>query len=33
MLEQARRAARKFHGGVGLLARKLLRQTVSPGRR
>ena len=33
MLEQARRAARKFHGGVGLLARKLLRQTLSPGRR
>jgi hypothetical protein len=33
MLEQARRAARKFHGSVGLLARKLLRQTLSPGRR
>jgi hypothetical protein len=33
MLEQARSAARKFHGGVGLLARKLLRQTLSPGRR
>jgi hypothetical protein len=33
MLEQARRAARKFHGGAGLLARKLLRQTLSPGRR
>jgi predicted RNA-binding Zn ribbon-like protein len=33
MLEEARRAARKFHGGVGLLARKLLRQTLSPGRR
>jgi hypothetical protein len=33
MLEQARRAARKFHIGVGLLARKLLRQTLSPGRR
>jgi hypothetical protein len=33
MLEQARRAALKFHGGVGLLARKLLRQTLSPGRR
>jgi predicted RNA-binding Zn ribbon-like protein len=33
MLEQARRAARKFHSGVGLLARKLLRQTLSPGRR
>ncbi len=28
MLEQARRAARKFHGGVGLLARKLLRKTL-----
>jgi hypothetical protein len=28
MLEQARRAARKFHSGVGLLARKLLRQTL-----
>ncbi|HEV7969176.1 MAG TPA: hypothetical protein VGP19_16475 [Candidatus Acidoferrales bacterium] len=27
MLEQARRAARKFHGGVGVLARKLLRKT------
>jgi len=33
MLEQARGAARKFHGGVGLLARKLLRHTLSPGRR
>jgi len=33
MLEQARRATRKFHGGVGLLARKFLRQTLSPGRR
>lgn len=33
MLEQARGAARKFHSGVGLLARKLLRQTLSPGRR
>jgi hypothetical protein len=33
MLEQARRAARKFHSGVGLLARKLLRHTLSPGRR
>ena len=32
MLEQARGAARKFHGGVGLHARKLLRQTLSPGR-
>jgi hypothetical protein len=28
MLEQARRAARKFHGGVGILARKLLRNTL-----
>jgi len=33
MLEQARRAARKFYSGVGLLARKLLQQTLSPGRR
>lgn len=33
MLEQARRATRKFHGSVGLLARKLLRQTLSPGGR
>lgn len=31
MLEQARRASRKFHGGVVLLARKLLRQTLRPG--
>jgi hypothetical protein len=28
MLEQARRAAREFHGGVGILARKLLRKTL-----
>ncbi len=28
VLEQARRAARKFHGGLGLLARKLLRKTL-----
>ena len=28
MLEQARRAARKFHGDVGIQARKLLRQTL-----
>ncbi len=28
MLEQGRRAARKFHGGLGLLARKLLRKTL-----
>jgi hypothetical protein len=33
MLEQARRATRRFHGDVGLLARKLLRQTLSPGGR
>ncbi len=28
MLEQARRAARKFHDGLGLSARKLLRKTL-----
>jgi hypothetical protein len=28
MLEQARRAARKFHGELGPLARKLLRKTL-----
>lgn len=28
MLEQARRAVRKFHGDMGLLARKLLRKTL-----
>lgn len=28
MLEQARRATRKFHGSAGQLARKLLRQTL-----
>lgn len=33
MLEQGRRAARKFHGGLGLVTRKLLRQTLSPSRR
>jgi hypothetical protein len=33
MLEQARRAARKFHGSMDVLARKLLRQTLNPGRR
>jgi hypothetical protein len=33
MLEHARRAARKFYSGVGLLARKLLRQTLNPSRR
>jgi hypothetical protein len=33
MLEQARNATRKFLPGAGLLARKLLRQTLSPGRR
>jgi hypothetical protein len=32
LLEQARRAARKFHSAVGLLARKILRRTLSPGR-
>jgi hypothetical protein len=31
MLEQARRAARKFHGDAGRLAQKLLRQTLRPG--
>jgi hypothetical protein len=33
MLEQGRRASRKFYGNLGLLARKLLRQTLSPSRR
>jgi hypothetical protein len=28
MLEEARRAARKFHGNVGQMARKLLRKTL-----
>jgi hypothetical protein len=28
MLEEARRAARKFHGVVGIMARKLLRETL-----
>ena len=28
MLEQARHAARKFHGGIGQLSRKLLRRTL-----
>jgi hypothetical protein len=32
MLEQARRAAGKFHGDAGRLAQKLLRQTLRPGR-
>jgi hypothetical protein len=32
MLDQARRAARKFHGDVGRLAQKLLRQTLRPSR-
>jgi hypothetical protein len=32
MLEQAHRAARKFHGDVGRLAETLLRQTLRPGR-
>lgn len=31
MLEQARHASRKFHSGVEMLARKLLRQTLRPG--
>jgi hypothetical protein len=33
MLEQARRASRKFHGEAGRLAQKLLRQTLRPGGR
>ncbi|MGD0906343.1 MAG: hypothetical protein ABSA96_02095 [Candidatus Acidiferrales bacterium] len=33
MLEQARRASRKFHGDVERLAQKLLRQTLRPGGR
>jgi hypothetical protein len=33
MLEQARRATRRFHGSMGVLARKLLRQTLNPGSR
>src|SRR5260370_39880619 len=32
MLDQARRAARKFHVEVRRLAQKLLRQTLRPGR-
>jgi hypothetical protein len=32
MLEQARRASRRFHGEVARLAQKLLRQTLRPGR-
>ncbi len=32
MLEQARRAARKFYGDVERLAQKLLRKTLQPGR-
>jgi hypothetical protein len=32
MLEQARRAARKFYGDVEKLGQKLLKQTLSPGR-
>ena len=32
MLDQARRAARKFHGDAGCLAQKLLRQTLGPRR-
>ena len=31
MLDQARRAARKFHGDAGRLAQKLLKQTLRPG--
>jgi len=33
MLEQARRATRKFHASIGVLARKLLRQTLNPSSR
>jgi len=33
MLEQARRATRKFHGSVGGLAKRLLRQTLNPSSR
>jgi hypothetical protein len=33
MLEQARRATRKFYGAVGILAKKLLRQTLNPSSR
>jgi hypothetical protein len=32
MLDQARRAARKFHVDAGRLAQKLLKQTLHPGR-
>ena len=32
MLEQARRAARKFYGDVEKLGQKLLKQTLNPGR-
>lgn len=32
MIEQARRAAGRFHGEVGQLAQKLLRQTLNPPR-
>ena len=32
MLEQARRASRKFHGEVARLAQKLLKQTLRPGK-
>lgn len=32
MLEQARRASRKFHSEVSRLAQKLLRQTLRPGK-
>ena len=33
MLDQARRAARKFNGDTGRLAQKLLKQTLAPSRR
>jgi hypothetical protein len=33
MLEQARQSVRKFHVSMGILARKILRQTLSTGRR
>ncbi len=32
MLDQARRATRKFYGEVGRLAQKILRETLRPGR-
>jgi hypothetical protein len=33
ILEQAHRAARKFHAGIPQFARQLLRQTLNPGRK